>query len=159
VSVTCDWSGEGANQHMATFVRVRVLESYRGAVHGEQTLEFFGGQIRGRSERVDGMPEFRPGDIEVLFVRENHRNLSPLVGFFHGRFRVLQNAANGETQIYLHDRTLLTDLSQVGREPAAPGAVQSTGAAGAPARGFTLDAFATKIRSGLLARGVTPDAK
>src|SRR5258706_9238459 len=43
VSVTSDWTGVGANRHLATFVRLRVLESYRGAVVGEQTLEFFGG--------------------------------------------------------------------------------------------------------------------
>lgn len=157
VAVSCDWSGDGANRHIATFVRLRVLESYRGAVRGEQTLEFFGGEIAGRRQRIVGLPEFQPGDIEVLFVRDNHRTLSPIVGVFHGRFRVVKNAADGREQVYLHDRTPLTDLALVGK--AAPGRlkVPMIDGLGAPTRPLTTATFVAKIRSGLIARGLTPD--
>ena len=157
IAVRCDWSGEGANRHIATFVRMRVLESYRGAAQGEQTLEFLGGTVADRVERVAGMPEFQPGDVEILFVRGNHIDLCPLVGIYYGRFRVVQNAADGREQVFLHDGTPLTDLSLVGREPAARTKPAAADASGAPTRAMSTKEFAAKIRDGLKRRGIAPD--
>ena len=157
VSISCAWSGEGANRHIATFVRMRVLESYRGAVQGEQTLEFFGGTIGDRTQRIVGMPEFQAGDVEILFVRDNHRTLSPLVGVYYGRLRVVKNAVDGQEQIFLHDGTPLTSLSLIGKEPAARAKAPLTDASGASTRPLTSKEFAGKIKAGLLRRGVTPD--
>ncbi len=157
VEVKSDWSGEGANRHIATFVRLRVLESYRGAVQGEQTLEFFGGRIGERTQRIVGMPEFQPGDMEVVFVRDNHRALSPLVGVYHGRLRVVTNAADGREQMFLHDGTPLTNLALVGKEPAARGKQPMTDAAGASTRPMSSKEVAEQIKAGLRRRGISPD--
>lgn len=157
VEVKSDWSGEGANRHIATFVRLRVLESYRGAVQGEQTLEFFGGRIGERTQRIVGMPEFQPGDVEVVFVRDNHRTLSPLVGVYYGRLRVVKNAVDGREQVFLHDGTPLTSLTLVGKEPAARGKAPMTDATGASTRPLTANEFAAQIKAGLVRRGVKPD--
>ena len=157
IAVQCAWSGEGANRHIATFVRLRVLESYRGAAQGEQTLEFLGGTVGDRVEHVAGMPEFQPGDVEILFVRGNHIDLCPLVGIYFGRFRVVQSAADGREQVFLHDGAPLTDLSLVGREPAARTKPAVTDASGAPTRAMSTKEFAAKIRDGLKRRGITPD--
>ena len=158
VSISSDWSGEGANRHVATFVRLRVLESYRGAVQGEQTLEFFGGTIGERKQRIVGMPEFQAGDVEILFVRGNHTDICPLVGVQQGRFRVVKNASDGLEQVFLHDGVALTDVSLVGKAPAARGQAPVTDATGAPTRALTTKAFAAKIRAGLVQRGIVPDA-
>jgi hypothetical protein len=162
VSVTSDWSGEGANRHPATFVRLRVLESYRGGVQGEQTLEFSGGAIGQRTLRIPGMPEFQPGDIEILFVRGNHTQFCPLVGVFHGRLRVLKNGANGAEEILLHDGTPLFDVNQIGMssdgsKPDVATVAKLAAAKGRAARALTSDDLATTIRAGLVQRGVTPD--
>ena len=157
VAISCDWSGEGLNRHIATFVRMRVLESYRGAVQGEQTLEFFGGTIGDRTQRIVGMPEFQAGDVEILFVRDNHRTLSPLVGVYHGRLRVVKNAVDGQEQIFLHDGTPLTSLSLIGKEPAARAKAPLTDASGASTRPLTSKEFSGQIKAGLLRRGITPD--
>ncbi len=151
VAVTSGWSGEGANRHVATFVTFSVQESFRGGAAGEQTLEFFGGRVAGRTQRIPGMPEFQPGDVEFLFVRGNHRDLCPLVGVHHGRMRVVKNAADGRAQVFLHDGTPLTGLKQVGSsgEQAKP----AQAAAGA----LTAEEFGAKIRDALKRRGIQAD--
>jgi hypothetical protein len=159
ISVTCDWSGEGKNRHIATFVRLRVLESYRGAVKGEQTLEFFGGRMGERTQRIVGMPEFQAGDVEIVFVRGNHTDVCPLVGIYAGRLRVVKNAADGREQIYLHGGAALTDVALIGKEPGAQAraAAAAADASGAPMRALTSNEFAGKIRDGLKRRGIAPD--
>jgi hypothetical protein len=164
VSVESDWSGEGVNRHPATFVRLRVLESYRGGAVGEQTLEFSGGAIGQRILRIPGMPEFQPGDIEILFVRGNHTEFCPLVGIFHGRLRVVKNGANGAEEILLHDGTPLFDMQQVGQSSDGPNPRAAAAAARAAAqkpggvvRALTSEELGATIRTGLRQRGVTPD--
>ncbi|OAI42312.1 hypothetical protein AYO41_04470 [Verrucomicrobia bacterium SCGC AG-212-E04] len=157
VSVTCDWSGEGANRHIATFVRLRVLASFRGAVQGEQVLEFFGGRIGERTQRIVGMPGFQPGDMEIVFVRDNHRVLCPLVGAYFGRLRVVRNAADGREQIFLNDGAPLTDVSLIGKEPAARAKTAATNARGEPTRPLSTKEFAGMIKDGLKRRGISPD--
>ena len=157
VSVKCDWSGEGANRHIATFVRLRVLESYRGGAADEQTLEFSGGSIGDWTQMVVGMPEFHAGDVEILFVRGNHRDICPLVGIHQGRLRVVKSAADGREQIYLHDGSPLMDLSLVGKPPAARSRPNATDATGAQVRSLTLAEFGVQIRSRLIRLGVMPD--
>lgn len=157
VSVTCDWSGEGANRHIATFVRVRVLASYRGAVQGEQTLEFFGGKMGEQSQRIVGMPEFQAGDVEILFVRDNHTALCPLVGIYHGRLRVVRNAADGREQIFRNDGTPLTDVSVIGRQRGEPPQASNVDASGARKQALSTKDFVSQINAGLKRRGVAPD--
>jgi hypothetical protein len=156
VSVTSDWSGEGVNRHPATFVRLRVLESYRGGAQDEQTLEFSGGTIGQRTLRIPGMPEFQAGDTEILFVRGNRTEFCPLVGIYHGRLRVVKNGANGAEEILLHDGTPLVDVAQIGNSAdqfkAAATAAKSTGA-----RALTPAELGATIRAGLRQRGITPD--
>lgn len=159
VSVTCNWSGEGANRHIATFVRVRVLESYRGAVQGEQTLEFFGGKMGEKSQRIVGMPEFQAGDVEILFVRDNHTALCPLVGIYHGRLRVVRNAADGKEQIYRHDGTPLTDVSLIGRQLGEQAQLSAVYPSGATKQAMTTKEFVSQLNAGMKRRGLAPDQR
>ena len=157
MSVTCDWSGVSTNRHIATFVRLRVLESYRGAVEGEQVLEFFGGTIGDRTQRIVGMPQFQPGDIDILFVRGNHTDICPLAGIFHGRLRVVTNAADGREQVFLHDGSPLTNMSLIGTEPGARPKPAATDLRGEPTRALTTTEFGVEIRAGLKQRGIAAD--
>src|SRR5262245_30214655 len=69
-----------------TFSDVTVIQ---GQLFGPLTLRFEGGQIGRYRHEVDGMPAFRKGDEEILFVRGNGVSASPVVGFFQGRFKVV----------------------------------------------------------------------
>jgi hypothetical protein len=162
VSITTDWAGEGVNRHPATFVQLRVLESYLGGAQGGQTLEFVGGTVGTKTMRIPGMPEFQVGDTEILFVRGNHTQFCPLAGIFHGRFRVVKNGANGAEEVLLHDGTPLLDLSQIGKssdgmKPDLAAAAKLAAAMGPNARALTSDELGATIRAALVRKGITPD--
>lgn len=157
MSVKSDWSGSGVNRHIATFVRLRVLESYRGAVQGEQTLEFFGGTIGDKTQRIIGMPQFHAGDVEILFVRGNHTDICPLLGIHQGRLRVVKNAVDGREQMFMHDGAPLTSTALIGTNPSTRPKATATDAVGAPTRPLTVKEFGAQIRAGLTQRGIKPD--
>ena len=73
-----------------TFVTFEVEHVMKGAVAqgGQITLRFVGGPDgKGRRLRVSGIPEFVPGDRDVLFVAGNGLRMCPLVGCEQGRLR------------------------------------------------------------------------
>lgn len=148
------WEGEGTQRHLVTYVTVRVEESFFGRAEGRQTLRFFGGRLDGRVQRIVGMPEFRPGDEEILFVRGNRKDLCPLVGLHHGRLRVQPAAGTAaRRQVLLHDGTPLADLAQIGKS--AERQRPALGAVGA----LTPESFGEKIRAALRERGREPDPR
>lgn len=155
VAQETEWAGGGADvpRHLVTFVTFQVEESFRGGASGQVRLRLFGGRKDGRSQRIAGMPEFRVGDAEILFVRGNGRELCPLVGVHHGRLRVLADASGAGEKVHLHDGTPLRELSQIGRssELARP-AASAAGPALHPTE------FGERIRAALRARGIQPAA-
>jgi hypothetical protein len=83
-------------------------------------LEFLGGTVGEDTLRVDGMPEFRVGDRDVLFIAEAGRPASPVVGFTYGRFRIIQDSRTGAEMVRTHDGRPLASTADVGngRPPA-----------------------------------------
>jgi len=74
------------------FVRYKVREVFRGQVADrkkEITLRFIGGPMgNGSFLAVQGVPNFNPGDQDILFVRGNGSLECPLVDCEKGRFRI-----------------------------------------------------------------------
>lgn len=83
-----------------TFVTFRVRRVLRGTgTEGDViTLRFVGGPLLGRPLvlLVSGVPAFRPGDRDVLFIRENGKSQCPLVGWQQGRIRVVRGEVFGD---------------------------------------------------------------
>jgi len=83
-----------AEDHVAlphTFVSFRIERLIHGSAAGgdEVTLRFLGGRDpQGRTLFVGGIPQFRVGDREILFVERNGERMCPVVGWEQGRFRV-----------------------------------------------------------------------
>ena len=76
-----------------TFVTFAVERSFKGSSSaGDQiTLRLMGGPDgTGRHMRVVGIPQFRPGDREILFIQGNGTVECPLVGWYQGRLRVVR---------------------------------------------------------------------
>lgn len=76
-----------------TFVSYRVDHVLRGAatVGSSITLRYLGGPASdGRVLQVSGVPEFKVGDQDLLFVRRNGISPCPLVGWEQGRFRIVR---------------------------------------------------------------------
>ncbi|MBI4881200.1 MAG: hypothetical protein HY812_16315 [Planctomycetes bacterium] len=76
-----------------TFVTLSIERAYKGAsAAGSQlTLRMEGGPDgAGRVLVVSDVPLFRPGDRDILFIRDNGSSVCPLVGWQQGRFRVVR---------------------------------------------------------------------
>lgn len=73
-----------------TYVTLDQLE----LVHGESksdtlTLRFEGGKVGAHEVTTHGVPKFEKGTRELLFVANNGVAVSPIVGFFQGRFKIV----------------------------------------------------------------------
>lgn len=97
-----------------TFVTIAVEEILKGNAPARLTLTLAGGTLGGKSARIAGVPQFQPGDREILFVQGNGRSFCPLVGLGHGRYRVLSDAATGRDYIARDNRVPLASTGQVG---------------------------------------------
>jgi hypothetical protein len=79
----------GGKQLIVTDVTFRTEQVLKGAPAATKTLTFLGGTLGEVRQEVAGMPTFMVGDRDVLFVRSGESSFLPLVGLFHGRFRVV----------------------------------------------------------------------
>jgi hypothetical protein len=75
-----------------TYVTFAVLKRLKGTAPEELTLQFLGGEIDGQSMTVSGMPQFRVGQTEIIFVAGNGVRFCPLIGMMHGRYHVQTEA-------------------------------------------------------------------
>jgi hypothetical protein len=76
-----------------SWITYRIDEIYRGTYQAPTiTLRFMGGAtgIDGRVLRLSGMPMFKAGDIDLLFVRGNGASVCPLVACAAGRYRIAE---------------------------------------------------------------------
>ncbi|HJU41947.1 MAG TPA: hypothetical protein VJ691_04000, partial [Vicinamibacterales bacterium] len=81
------WVNTPRGRAIRTQVIFRVEDVWKGSVGAVTQLDFLGGTIGETTMEVIGMPSFRVGQRNVLFVAAE-RAVSPLVGFMHGRMRV-----------------------------------------------------------------------
>ena len=137
IGVESRWAGAGPGGAIVTRVTFRVERVLKGELGGQTVLEFLGGTVGEDRLVVAGMPRFRVGDEDVLFVDDRGRAMCPVVGMTHGRFRVLEDPETGRRSV-----------ARSGFEPLA--AVGDIGAAKAPARvtsaqALTVSAFAAEI--------------
>ena len=82
-----------------TFVTFAIERTFKGKAEkgGSITLRFEGGADgTGRAMLVPGMPMFDIGDRDILFVSKNRNGSCPLVGWEHGRFRVINGSVYTE---------------------------------------------------------------
>jgi hypothetical protein len=79
----------GAKRLIVTDVTFRTEEVLKGERAALKTLTFLGGQVGDVRMDVPGIPTFMVGDRDVLFVHIRRATRMPIVGVFHGRFRVV----------------------------------------------------------------------
>jgi hypothetical protein len=126
-----------------TRVTWQIASSLKGASDETLTLEFLGGRVGAESLSVSGMPEFKVGEDDFLFVEPNRRVICPLIAAGHGRYEVRMNEATGKPAVYRNNGRPLTTTADVARPLDQ---VQSTAQ---PPAALTPEDFATEIRSTL----------
>ncbi len=119
--VRSEWTGEGAQRHIMSYVTLKVEDAIKGNPGSTVTLRMLGGTVGGETMEVTDAPKFKVGDRDILFVENNGTQFVPLVGIMHGRFRVKKDAA-GQDAVFTNEGSPLTDVTQLGKNEAAASA-------------------------------------
>lgn len=119
--VRSEWTGEGAQRHIMSYVTLKVEDAIKGKPQSTVTLRMLGGTVGGETMEVTDAPKFKVGDRDILFVENNGTQFVPLVGIMHGRFRVKKDAA-GQDAVFTNEGSPLTDVTQLGKNEAAASA-------------------------------------
>ena len=113
VNVRSEWITTRDGRAIVTRVTFKVEDVWKGAAGAMTELEFLGGTIGETTMEVVGMPQFREGQRSVLFVSDDAKAVSPLVGFYHGRMRV-EKDAYGVDRVRTYDGRSLANPAAVG---------------------------------------------
>jgi hypothetical protein len=112
------WTTTPQGRVIRTQVVFRVEDVWKGSAGAVTQLEFLGGTVGEATMEVVGMPTFRVGQRNVLFVAPE-RAVSPLVGFMHGRMRVERDFF-GVDRVRTHDGRSLGSIAHLGPFRADP---------------------------------------
>jgi len=112
-SVTAEWRVDGPNKHIITKVELDVNEVIEGTPPHPLVLVMLGGKIGDQELRVDGSPQFKVGDEDILFVRGNGVQFTPFVAMEYGRYRIRHDAAAGRDHVARDNDAPLYDAKEV----------------------------------------------
>ena len=140
--------GDGQGNVIKTFVTLAVERVLKGGEQASVTLELLGGTVGSDSMRVSGMPTYKVGEREIVFVQKNGVQFCPLVALMHGRYRVLKDDATSREHVARDDGLPLTAVAEV-ESPMVPlpEPVRAATAASARSRALTPEAFEASITS------------
>lgn len=113
VAISSELVTKGADRAIFTRVTLAVRETVAGTAPASLTLEFLGGTVGELTMVVDGMPAFTVGRSEILFVQNNGRQICPLVGMAHGRYRIERDSVTGLDLVTRDNGAVLTNVAQV----------------------------------------------
>jgi hypothetical protein len=125
--VHSEWTGEGAQRHIMSYVTVKVEDAIKGNPGASVTLRMLGGTVGAETMQVSDAPKFKVGDRDILFVENNGTQFIPLVGIMHGRFRVKKDDT-GRDAVFTNEGSPVSDVSQLGKDEAAVSASRAISA-------------------------------
>jgi hypothetical protein len=111
-----EWTGDGADRHIVTYVTFKVEDAIKGALGAEYTLRMFGGTVDGHTIEVTDAPRFKVDDRDILFVTHNGTQFIPLVGIMHGRFHVQPDANGANEKIAKDNGATVADVAKLGQD-------------------------------------------
>lgn len=152
--VQSQWTGEGGQRHIVTYVTFKVEDPIKGEVGTTYTMNMLGGTVDGTTMEVTDSPKFKVGEREILFLEHNGTQFIPLVGIMHGRFHVTQDSERGTDVVTKNNGRAVTDVARLGKEDDTDEPVAKKGANTEAALPQTLDAdsFKSAVRTKLAER-------
>ncbi|HUS37563.1 MAG TPA: hypothetical protein VM680_19600 [Verrucomicrobiae bacterium] len=144
VSLRSEWRGVGTQRAIFTLVEFEKTETLKGDPGRSITLQFLGGTVGEATLEVGGVPKFKVGDRELLFVAKNGVQVCPIVGVFHGKFGVRKDQKSGRDFLVRHNGKELRNVAEIGA--GEPGAARASLSAAGSAEPLSLDDFKEKIR-------------
>jgi hypothetical protein len=112
------WTGEGAERHIDTYVTFSIEDAIKGAPGNSYTIRMLGGTVDGETIEVSDTPRFKVGDRDILFVEHNGSQFVPLVGIMHGRFHV-QTDASGREIVTKDNGASVANVAKLGADEKA----------------------------------------
>lgn len=103
-------------ERIFTFVEFDLREVVAGNPPSTLTLRFLGGRVGEEALTVGGMPQFRVGDEDILFVRDNGRSICPLYAMMHGRYIVQKDTETGREYVTRSDGSPLQNTAEIASE-------------------------------------------
>lgn len=82
-----------------TVTRFAVVKSEKGTLPEKVTIRMLGGRAEGLHARVDGVPEFRPGEEVYLFLWNREGEPYRVLGWAQGTFRIFRDARRGAEMV------------------------------------------------------------
>jgi hypothetical protein len=84
-----------------TYVSFDIDQSLKGISRGGNaiTLRFAGGQVGADLYEIAGAPTFAVGGRHLLFVRGNGESLVPLVGWFQGKYDIVEHPVTRQAML------------------------------------------------------------
>lgn len=117
VGKRAEWATRGGKKIIVTVVSFQPTDMYKGFSAAKIELACPGGTIDGKAFEVVGLPQFEVGEACVVFARTNSKAFSPIVGLYHGKLSIKDDAATGQQLLLKHDRSILLDINQIGHDP------------------------------------------
>jgi hypothetical protein len=126
-----------------TFSSFEVEEAMKGIVPRLITVRLLGGHLGRWSVRVEGVPEFQPGEEVILFLQRTRAGEFAVTSWMQGTFRVQRDAQSGASSV-------TQDSSSLAVFDPATRSFRREGVRRAPLGEFRkrLDAILTKQKNG-----------
>ena len=134
-------------QKIITRVELEVREVIMGTPSQPLVLEMLGGRVGNRVMRVEGAPELKVGDEDILFVRDNGKSFYTLVAMMHGRYPIVKEAGTGREYIARSNRMPLRAASEVALPMTDSGAAKTRLPMASPVEALSPGDFARQIRA------------
>jgi hypothetical protein len=113
----CAFEYNAAGRSIVTHVTFDVDRVVKGHLGPVTELTFLGGTVGDLRMEVADMPQFHRGDRDLLFVTSQVNAASPLVGFAHGRLRLVRDPVSGVDEVRTHDGRPLANVEEIGKPP------------------------------------------
>ena len=136
--VSVDTPQGTAIQTLVTFHVERVL---KGNANADLTLNFLGGKLGARTLTVLGMPTFKVGDREIVFVGDNGHAICPVLAAGYGRYHVRHDRATNRDYVARENNSPLASTDQIVQALDATNPAAPVG----PGDAMTTEAFESRI--------------
>ena len=146
-SVTSEYRASPNGRKIITKVEVEVREVVTGAPPAQVVLEMLGGKVGDESMVLEGAPQFKVGDEDILFVSGNGRNIYPLFAIMHGRYPVLHEPGTGRAYMARSNRVPLQDTAEVAQSMSEGAVAGQPPKVKSPAQALTPEQFVQQIKA------------
>ena len=157
-SVRSEWRTKQGQRHIFTLVEFEVREVVTGTPPQPLVLELLGGTVGESAMVIEGAPQFKVGQEDILFVRGNGRQFFPLTAVTHGRYPIVKDPTSGREYVVRNNLVPLQDVGDVSNPLAEGSAAKLQLKLAATDRALSPESFITQIRAAMGATGTSARA-